>query len=146
MIASLLQCSHSSSQTTLSCPFMYNMEHSATLFRIKEASRSKPNLKWAEQKKAQICLFPNKRAKRFLMAASTTTSVQSNKFNFTDTGSPHHETCLHPLSDSIAKTIVIALKRIRRRKRSEQTLPCYKKQRRGALLSQRKLSSDGIGS
>lgn len=57
-----------------------------------------------------------------------------NKCNFTETESPRHETCLHPLSDSIAKNIITALRRIRRRKRSEQSLvikneeeePCYR--------------------
>jgi hypothetical protein len=56
----------------------------------------------------------------------STVTVTSHRHN--------HETCLHPLSDSIAENIITALRRIRRRKRSEQSLvikneeeePCYR--------------------
>jgi len=57
----------------------------------------------------------------------STVTVTSHRHN--------HETCLHPLSDSIAENIITALRRIRRRKRCEQSLvikneeeeeePCY---------------------
>jgi hypothetical protein len=72
--------------------------------------------------------------KRFPMAASTTSYVQSTTsvISRRHRMAPRQETCLHPKSDSISENIITALLRRRRggKKKNKQTFPCCQKRRR----------------